>query len=317
MSGSPDPARVDVWIGLDVGKESHFAEVCDDEGEILFARGVRNDEAEIAALLDEAAVHGHPALVIDQPGSIGQLALAVAGRQAVPVAYIPGQVMRRAADLYPGESKTDPLDAHVLADTARTRRSQIHWLEATDELLEQLRVLNGFDADLAADATRISNRLRDALTSVSPALERALGNRLAHRAVRSGVCSKRFPRLPRSRKQDAPASAGSSRNGPPRRSGDPGGDGRPRGPDGPRGSRGRSRTRDLRACPGSRAPAGETGRPAQRNRGTLPGSPSRADPGEPARDRSSNRGHGSSLRSEMRPASPAAPSSRATPAWLP
>ena len=36
-----------------------------------------------------------------------------------------------------------------------------------DELLEQLRVLNGYDTDLAADATRLSNRLRDALTSIS------------------------------------------------------------------------------------------------------------------------------------------------------
>ena len=39
--------------------------------------------------------------MIDQPGSIAQLALAVAARRGTPVAYVPGLVMRRAADLYP------------------------------------------------------------------------------------------------------------------------------------------------------------------------------------------------------------------------
>ena len=73
----------------------------------------------------------------------------------------------------------------MLADTGHTGRRQVHWLDARDdELLAQLRVLNGYDADLAADATRLSNRLRDALTGVSPALERVLGPRLHHPGVR-------------------------------------------------------------------------------------------------------------------------------------
>ena len=53
-----------------------------------------------------------------------------------------------------------------------------------DELPATLRVLNGFDIDLAADATWLANRLRDALTSVSPALERAVGKRLGQAGVR-------------------------------------------------------------------------------------------------------------------------------------
>jgi hypothetical protein len=77
--------------------------------------------------------------------------------------------MRRAADLYLGEAKTDKRDAFIIADTGRTRRRQVHWLDAdSDELLAQLRVLNGFDVDLAADQTRLANRLRDApLGSIS------------------------------------------------------------------------------------------------------------------------------------------------------
>jgi transposase len=179
------PAQVDVWVGLDVGKEEHFAEVLDNDGERLLSRSVVNDQAALEGLLDRAATYGTVGVVIDQPGSIAQLVLAVARGREVPVAYVPGLVMRRAADLYPGEAKTDKRDAFIIADTGRTRRKQVHWLDVgSDELLERLRVLNGFDIDLAADQTRLSNRCRDALTSVSPVLERALGARLHQAGVR-------------------------------------------------------------------------------------------------------------------------------------
>lgn len=178
------PAQVEIWIGLDVGKEFHHVVVLDDAGDVLADRRVVNSEADLVKVLDVAAEHGAVGLVIDQPGSIAQLALALARQREVPVAYIPGLVMRRAADLYPGDAKTDRRDAYVIADTARSRRDQIHWLGIDDDLLVQLRVLNGLDVDLAADSTRHTNRLRDALTSMSPALERAVGTKLGHAGVR-------------------------------------------------------------------------------------------------------------------------------------
>ena len=188
------PGDVDVWAGLDVGKSEHFADVLDDGGERLFARAAGNGQADLEALLDRAARHGTPGLVTGQPGSIAQLALAVAARRGVPVAYVPGLVMRRAADLYPGEAKTGRRDACVLADTGRARRKQVHWLDAgSDELLAALRVLNGFGIDLAADATRLANRLRDALTSTAPALERTVGDRLGQAGVRDLLA--RYPTL--------------------------------------------------------------------------------------------------------------------------
>ena len=102
------PDETTVWIGLDIGKTEHFADVLDEAGSPLFARAVANGEADIEALLARAESLGSPALVVDQPGSLARLVLAVAARRGVPVAYVPGLVMRRAADLYPGESKTDP-----------------------------------------------------------------------------------------------------------------------------------------------------------------------------------------------------------------
>lgn len=55
--------------------------------------------------------------------------------------------MRRAADLYAGEAATDRIDAFVIADTARARRTKLHELvtAASDGPLGHLRVLNGFD----------------------------------------------------------------------------------------------------------------------------------------------------------------------------
>jgi transposase len=47
-----------------------------------------------------------------------------------------------------------------------------------DETLAELTVLAGYDDDLAAQATRLTNRLRDALLHVHPALERLLGPRM-------------------------------------------------------------------------------------------------------------------------------------------
>jgi transposase len=173
------------WVGLDVGKAEHHATAMTAAGEDVFERPFRNDEAEIEQLLDLAARSGPVALVIDQPGSIGSLAVCVARRRGIPVAYVPGLVMRRASELYPGEAKTDRRDSMILADVARTHAHRLHWLRVDDETLQQLRLLGGYDDDLAHDVNRTSNRLRDMLLATSPALERVFGPRLDHPAARA------------------------------------------------------------------------------------------------------------------------------------
>jgi transposase len=161
---------IQVWIGLDVGKADHHATVIDTSGAIRFDRPVRNSEEAIERLVDDAGENA--ALVIDQPGSIGTLAVAVARRRGIPVAYVPGLVMRRASELYPGEAKTDRRDSFVIADTARIHQARVHWLAASDVLLDELRILGGHDDDLAHDRTRTANRLRDMLLQAAPAVER-------------------------------------------------------------------------------------------------------------------------------------------------
>ena len=101
--------------------------------------------------------------------------------------------MRRAAELYlltRGPPRPTPEDAYVLADYAMRNADRLNWVSLDDELLANLQILNGRDIDLAADATRVANRLRDALLSVSPALERAVGDRLtSNGGVRDALVS--------------------------------------------------------------------------------------------------------------------------------
>lgn len=43
--------------------------------------------------------------------------------------------------------------------------------------------MTGFDEDLAAESTRLRNRIRGLLTQIHPTLERVVGRRLEHPAV--------------------------------------------------------------------------------------------------------------------------------------
>lgn len=182
-----DGPDAEVFIGVDMAKAEHYAQAITVEGVEVFGRGIDNDQAAIEAMLDAAGEHGSVAVVIDMIASGAQLLLAVAAERGVPVAYVTGLQMRRAAELYAGTAKTDPRDAWVLADFARRNADRLTWLEVTDELLVRLRVLNGRDVDLATDSNRVINRCRDALVAVSPALERAIGHRLGQAGVRDAL----------------------------------------------------------------------------------------------------------------------------------
>ena len=182
---------VEVFVGVDVAKAKHWCQAITVEGIELFSRQVANDEAALGRLIDAAGREGQAALVVDVTGSAAQLLLAVAADRRVPVAYVTGLAMRRAADLYPGSAKTDPRDAWVLADHARRNADRLTWVELNEELLVRLRVLGGHDEDPAAGSVRTINRLRDAMLSISPGLERVLGEKLAQRGVREAL--RRWP----------------------------------------------------------------------------------------------------------------------------
>jgi transposase len=167
-----------VFCGLDVGKSAHHACALDPAGQRLHDKPLPNDETALTEVFERLAAHGRVLVIVDQPASIGALAVAVARSLGIEVAYLPGLAMRRIADLHPGQGKTDARDAYVIADAARTMPHTLRRVGTDDEVLAELTVLAGYDDDLAAQSTRLTNRLRDALLHVHPALERLLGPRM-------------------------------------------------------------------------------------------------------------------------------------------
>jgi transposase len=180
---STDTAGVEVFVGLDVGKEKHHAVAVDKTGKKLFDKPLPNDEAQLREILAKLTMRGTTLLVVDQPATIGALPVAVAVDAGVQVGYLPGLTMRRVADLHPGEAKTDSRDAAIIADTARTMPHTLRSIDLEDEQAAELSMLCGFDQDLCQTITATSNRIRGLLTQIHPALERVIGKRLDHPAV--------------------------------------------------------------------------------------------------------------------------------------
>jgi transposase len=179
-----DDGGIDVYLGLDVGKGEHHATALTPGGKRVFDKRLPNTEPKLReAFTKLQAKYGTVLVVVDQPASIGALPLAVARDAGCRVAYLPGLTMRRIADLYPGEAKTDARDAHIIADAARAMPHTLRAIEPADETVSELEMLVGFDDDLATESTRTKNRLRGLLTQIHPSLEKVLGPRLDHPAV--------------------------------------------------------------------------------------------------------------------------------------
>ncbi|MDR0417456.1 MAG: IS110 family transposase, partial [Propionibacteriaceae bacterium] len=171
---------VDVFAGLDAGKQDHHATALDASGDKPLDQRLPNDEAKLRAVLGQLAGHGRVLLVVDQPAAIGALPVAVGLDAGCEAAYLPGLATRRAADLLPGEAKTGAKDAQVIAETARTMPSTLRSADLADEQAAETSMLCGFDQDRAAQTTATPNRARGVLTQIHPALERVPGPRLDH-----------------------------------------------------------------------------------------------------------------------------------------
>jgi transposase len=163
-----------VWVGIDAGKEVHWAHVLDASGTKILSRRVENDEADLSGLIDEVLALAEEAVwAVDQPWGSAALLLALLWERDQQVLYLPGLAVERAREAYPGESKTDARDAYVIAEQARMRSDLARLVPGEDDLAE-LQLLLARRTDLVADRTRCVNRLRDVLLSLFPALERAL-----------------------------------------------------------------------------------------------------------------------------------------------
>ncbi|GAB2900757.1 IS110 family RNA-guided transposase [Neomicrococcus lactis] len=174
---------IQIFLGLDVGKTDHWACAVIQDGTKIWNKTLPNDETKLTAVYQKLLAQGQVLVVVDQPATIGALAVAVAQNLGIPVAYLPGLSMRRIADMYPGTAKTDEKDAFIIADAARTMPHTLRSIQVSDEDEATLGMLTGFDLDLARQITQTSNRIRGLFTQIHPPLERILGPWLEHDAV--------------------------------------------------------------------------------------------------------------------------------------
>ena len=124
-------------------------------------------------------------VVVDQPATIGALAVAVAQDMGTAVGYLPGLSMRRIADLTPGSAKTDAKDAAVIAGAARTMPHTLRAVTTSDEDAAALSMLTGFDLDLARQVNQTEGRIRGQSFTQTPPRPRAGAGALAGRTTPS------------------------------------------------------------------------------------------------------------------------------------
>jgi transposase len=166
---------VQLWAGVDVGKEHHWVCVVDDSGAVVLSRKFFNDEQQIRGVVSEVdRLGGQVSWTVDLTTVYATLLLTVLADAGKSVRYLAGrQVWQASVSYRGGEAKTDAKDARVIADQSRMRGAGLPVLHPDDDLITELRMLTAHRSDLVADRTRTINRLRQQLVAVCPALERA------------------------------------------------------------------------------------------------------------------------------------------------
>ncbi len=170
----------DIGCGVDVGKWSHhFTAIDGRTGEVLLDARVGQDEREIRDALGGLARAGRTMVVVDQPGSMSALLLAVADDMGIPRGFITPRAMAQAIGMCGGEVKTDAHDAFVIAEVSAGLPRLVKPVGAKSGACLRLASLMSYDCELTEEATRAGNRLHDLLLSTCPALEAHLaGKRL-------------------------------------------------------------------------------------------------------------------------------------------
>lgn len=81
-------ADVDIFLGLDVGKTDHWGCAVTTDGTIIWNKTLPNDEAKLTKVYQDLSKRGTILVVVDQPATIGALAVAVAQHLGIkPMAW--------------------------------------------------------------------------------------------------------------------------------------------------------------------------------------------------------------------------------------
>ncbi|MFE3904821.1 IS110 family transposase [Streptomyces sp. NPDC059153] len=142
----------------------------DTEGTKVLSRRVPNNEAELLELMGDVlalAEDDQVTWAVDLNAGGAVLLIALLASHGQRLLHIPGRTVHHASLSYRGNGKTDAKDAYVIADQARMRRD-LQYSQDWDEIAVDLKILTARRYVLAADRTRVINRLRAQLLEYFP-----------------------------------------------------------------------------------------------------------------------------------------------------
>ena len=157
-------------LGFDVGRYSHHMTAIDARtGEVVASRGVEQTEPDIREAIEPYAL-GDAAVVVDQPGDLSSLLLAVARDMGLGVGFITPRAMAKGIELYGGELKSDAHDSFVIADLAARIPSLVRPVPERRADVEELASLMSYDRELTDDVRRAASRIHELPLATCPAL---------------------------------------------------------------------------------------------------------------------------------------------------
>ncbi len=180
-----ETTHIDAFLGLAVGKTGHHGCALSADGTQRYLNKpnyfhkTSNAYERLSHSCDNTAVFS--SLTLNQTPS-GHYPLWSPVIATVPSATF-GLAIRTAADLHPCKAKIDIQDAFIIADTARVLPSTLPEVDHDNETLSALKVLPGYDDDIARDCARSINRLRSAVLQIHPALERVFSGDVTQRCA--------------------------------------------------------------------------------------------------------------------------------------
>jgi len=216
--------------GLDWAADKHDVLIADGQGAVLDAQVVDHTEAGVCELIDLLVDQQVERVAIERPE--GLLVGRLLGAGIEVLAIHPNQVKAARDRFRPAGGKSDPFDAFVLCELARTDHHRFPRLAPSRDETVALRALTRSREDLVAARVELANRLRAELDRFwpgaarvfaevdspiglaflerypSPAEAKGLGEkRLAAFLARNSYCGRRSPTALLGRLRDAPAAS--------------------------------------------------------------------------------------------------------------
>jgi hypothetical protein len=161
------------FLGIDGGYEAHQICLMDATGHVVMERQVAHDAAAVqtaitAVLARTGAAPAQIAVAIETPR--GALVATWLERGFAVFALNPKQLDRFRDRHTVAGAKDDRRDALVLGDSLRTDPRAFRRVQLDDAVILQLRELAHAEDDLKRDLGRLTNRLRDQIYRIAPAV---------------------------------------------------------------------------------------------------------------------------------------------------